>query len=762
MNPSRHLAARTAAALAVLAVALLLAAPGAAAGTYTVNACGSDGVNRAFWTYANAGLTAYARCPGTDFDGATTGLVTRADSNAGGGRLPSGASAWQIFEAPAGASLQTMTLRRSAGRASGCWTYGVFGWDGDAFHPGERLWGAAPDCATVGSGFSYYLAREAVDLHGHQKVRIGVRCDAAGGCPTGPLATWMNAKDVSVVVRDDTVPAVTPKAGELFGGAGWHRGIESAWASATDNAGIRSLQGRVDGHDAFSAQDFTAAGWPASITCDFARPRPCADISDAGIVLDTRSVQDGRHTVSFVAVDAAGNSGSADRTIDVDNHAPLAPREPAVAGGEGWRSGGAFDVAWSNPPGQVAPIVRAHWRLCHPSGCQEGATDGPGIARLDGLRVPGAGDSTLALWLEDEAGNVDSSHAADPVHLRLDDVAPATAGFDLTDPADPRRVSLLASDAHSGLAGARIELRRRGTAEWRALPTSLAGDGRVSAHIPDSDLADGTYELRALVRDAVGNETLADRDVTGRPMTVVLPLRLPTRIVGRSAAARRCRTVRTKVGRRTVSRRVCDPAAAPQASSLAEPLRVAFGATAELSGVLETWQGRPVGGAVLDVFERPRTEAAWGRTGAVRSDGAGRFSYRLAAGSSRHVRFAYDGDDLLLPAGFEARILVPAAGTLKVNHRRVRNGRGVVFTGRLRGAPVPRAGRTVDLQAHYRGAWRTFATPRTDARGAWRQTYRFGATRGRIVYRFRAVIKRDASYPYEQGVSPEVRVTVTG
>jgi hypothetical protein len=78
------------------------------------------------------------------------------------------------------------------------------------------------------------------------------------------------------------------------------------------------------------------------------------------------------------------------------------------------------------------------------------------------------------------------------------------------------------------------------------------------------------------------------------------------------------------------------------------------------------------------------------------------------------------------------------------------------------GKPLPAGGRTVDLQAYYRGAWRTFATPRAGARGRWRHPYRFGATRGRVTYRFRAVIKRDASYPYEHGTTPTVRVVVTG
>jgi hypothetical protein len=146
----------------------------------------------------------------------------------------------------------------------------------------------------------------------------------------------------------------------------------------------------------------------------------------------------------------------------------------------------------------------------------------------------------------------------------------------------------------------------------------------------------------------------------------------------------------------------------------------------------------------------------------IQANAAGRFAYRAPSGPARTLRLAFAGDDLLLPVSSDTRVLVPAAVTLGASRRHVRNGAAVTFTGLLRGRPIPPGGRTVDLQAHYRGAWRTFATPRADDRGRFRQAYRFGATVGRVVYRFRVLAKRDAAYPYDQGASPTVNVTVTG
>ena len=94
--------------------------------------------------------------------------------------------------------------------------------------------------------------------------------------------------------------------------------------------------------------------------------------------------------------------------------------------------------------------------------------------------------------------------------------------------------------------------------------------------------------------------------------------------------------------------------------------------------------------------------------------------------------------------------------------RAVLDGQTVTFRGTLRGRPLPLAGKLVNLQVHYRGRWRTFATPRANTRGAWKFTYRFQATHGVIRYSFRAQVKREAAYPYELGYSRRVTVTVRG
>ena len=144
------------------------------------------------------------------------------------------------------------------------------------------------------------------------------------------------------------------------------------------------------------------------------------------------------------------------------------------------------------------------------------------------------------------------------------------------------------------------------------------------------------------------------------------------------------------------------------------------------------------------------------------TDSAGRFSFATGVGPSRTVRFDYAGTRISRPTRAELRILVRARSSIAVDRRFALNGQAVRFRGRLVRGPIPDGGKLIDLQAFYRGRWRTFATPRTDSHGRWSYDYRFEATSGLVTYRFRARIRREAAYPYELGHSRVVRVTVRG
>jgi hypothetical protein len=144
----------------------------------------------------------------------------------------------------------------------------------------------------------------------------------------------------------------------------------------------------------------------------------------------------------------------------------------------------------------------------------------------------------------------------------------------------------------------------------------------------------------------------------------------------------------------------------------------------------------------------------------LRTDGAGRVEVRLPAGPSRSVRVSFAGDALLLPAHDSASVRTPSRARFRATPRTVPAGGAVRFAGRLRGGHVPRAGKLVELQARVEAGWRTFTTLRTDRRGRFRHTHRFAAVSSGRTYWFRLRVPRETAYPFESVTTRPLAVRV--
>ena len=179
-----------------------------------------------------------------------------------------------------------------------------------------------------------------------------------------------------------------------------------------------------------------------------------------------------------------------------------------------------------------------------------------------------------------------------------------------------------------------------------------------------------------------------------------------------------------------------------------------------VSGRLLAQSGAPRSGASVRVLTQSSGSAEWRQVAYPTTRRDGRFSARLPKGTSRRVRVTYCGRD----GGHyrDLRLRAKPSVGLRANRRRARNGGSVVFSGRVRSRPIPRGGKLVELQAFFRGRWRTFQTLHTKRRGTFRFRYWFGGTRGTVRYRFRAVAPREGGYPYTTGASRRVTVTVSG
>ena len=392
----------------------------ATAGTYRVLACDAAprSVNNAWREHEDRGMRAGASCPtrGDDRRGLSVGNRVNA------GLVRSGKGASMTFSAPAGASLRGVALDWDGRRTNGEWLLGLVRGDG------RLVAGCAPDRRSPRDrcrlGDPKGVARITRDLGGHRSVRIEATCAMRRGCGTdarsGPDRTRarLAAHEAAVVVADGSAPNVTA-AGAMISG-GWKRGTVDATVRAADNVGIRSTDLRVG-----------ASVREAELeSCDFTRPVPCPAAAQRTYRLDTRDLADGRHAVALAATDAARNDRSVERVVAVDNHAPGAVRDVRLLGGDRVRSTNSFDLRWTPPPGQAAPIARAHYRLCPesaPSQCTQGTRPG-GATGIDDLAVPSRGSWRLRVWLEDAAGNSEQARASAPVTLRFDDRTPTRLG----------------------------------------------------------------------------------------------------------------------------------------------------------------------------------------------------------------------------------------------------------------------------------------------------------------------------------------------
>jgi hypothetical protein len=188
-------------------------------------------------------------------------------------------------------------------------------------------------------------------------------------------------------------------------------------------------------------------------------------------------------------------------------------------------------------------------------------------------------------------------------------------------------------------------------------------------------------------------------------------------------------------------------------------ITVPYGRPVKLAGKLTDANGQPLAGATICVSARmlagnaPKLPLL-----ALATDAHGHYSYLLPPGPNRAIVVAYRQDARQVER--HLRYFAHAHPSLHFFPKRLRNGQRVHFRGRL---PGPRRrGRVVVLQASLLGAqrWITFRKATTDHKGIFRAAYRFASTTRTTAYQFRAVVPRQAGYPWVQGHSEPVRVLV--
>lgn len=198
--------------------------------------------------------------------------------------------------------------------------------------------------------------------------------------------------------------------------------------------------------------------------------------------------------------------------------------------------------------------------------------------------------------------------------------------------------------------------------------------------------------------------------------------------------------------------------------SSGDTISVSHGRSVTIAGKLAGRDGAPVAGATLAVEEFLIGAGPTGgervpvpRIGFARTEQDGTFVYRMPAGPNRETILTYG--DGMSPAACALRYFAAARPTLSIAPRRTKNrGRQVRFWGRL---PGPQAeGHVLVLQVRRGEGWITFRQVTTGHDGRFLASYRFQRTFRPTVFTFRALVPRQAAYPWLAGASRLISVSV--
>jgi hypothetical protein len=457
----------------------------AAVGSYPVPACNRapNGQNNS-WQLFNldiAHLVTGSACPPRSASGeqAKTSGLYATDSLTGTGNAASEGTAGWIFKAPEGMSIVSFQADRYLG------AYGDNGWVPSITADGTTLESCtfsfpAEQCSVGEPLGAPNSLGSAIPVNNATTLKVGITCTGGSGCLPGATIhhAWAALYGATVTLSETADPSVQNVSGALWGPGstgGFHKGIESVTALATDPSGIAKVAVLVDGVPAVAKEG----------VCDYTFAIPCQNAAPT-VSLNTASVPDGTHTLTLVIYDAAGNETRLTHQVTVANTAPTAPvgisakREPD----------GSDTVSWSDPP-HVAPIAQANYQLCSlSSGACRAAQSLPDHGTLTGI-VPPGGRWQIRVWLADSLGNVNPALTASvqlPARLILG-VHHRLAGRRLTlivlaprGVVGPVSIAYQARRGHRTLArgSGRVKIRHGRAQLIVRLPASASHDARLS------------------------------------------------------------------------------------------------------------------------------------------------------------------------------------------------------------------------------------------------------------------------------------------
>lgn len=177
-----------------------------------------------------------------------------------------------------------------------------------------------------------------------------------------------------------------------------------------------------------------------------------------------------------------------------------------------------------------------------------------------------------------------------------------------------------------------------------------------------------------------------------------------------------------------------------------------------LTGRLDSRDGSPVGGRVLEIVQTVTRSGSIKRKilRSLQTGTDGRFRTSAPRGPSRALQL------VVKDCGSVGRVItqrVRGALSARTTTKRIRNRQSARIKGRVLGGYVGR-GIPVELQVMVGRKWRDVKHTTTNSRGVYKVSYRFTRTFVRYTYRFRVVSRAGGSWPFLPAKSKTVKVRV--
>lgn len=368
----------------------------------------------------------------------------------------------------------------------------------------------------------------------------------------------------------------------------------------------------------------------------------------------------------------------------------------------------------------------------------------------------------------DVTGN---ASATESVSVKVDQHAP-TVQIDPVDLVTPTTITAQVEDAGSGVADAWLEYRRidggasDGGSAWSRLTFGSKGGAHVelSGRMPENELSDGVYAVRAIAIDRAGGLTVASRaNLDGAEVLISLPTyERPLLSAKIAPMRRRCSgsSGGCSHGKCVAKRSGCRQRLVIDSKSARGVLAVNFGSAVSLVGYMRRPTGQPMRGESIAIYSAV-SERLPELMATTTTDANGRYEVRIPRGPTRTFQARFAAARAESPF---ATLQVRAGVTLKLSPARVRIGHQVRLSGRLSSGELflPVRGKLIQPQFYNGDRWDAVKeTLRTDSSGRFWYKFPFKTKPDKpTTLWFRVAAPAEGDWPYEDGYSLRRKVTV--